>query len=303
MRNPKVSIVLPCYNGAGYLSESIHSCIEQSFTNWELIIVNDCSTDNSMEIATEYARQDSRIKVYTNDVNKKLPASLNVGFSHATGDYLTWTSHDNIMHKDMLKDFVDYLEGHEDVGLVTANYTAIDANGKELYTVSQPDSMLYMPRFNTVCYAFMYRRKVLETVGGYNENLFLIEDYEYWVRIWQKFKIEKIEKVLYYTRVDNKTLTMTRKAEIAERLLYVRLQYFDSFDAQLKKFPKLRRDFFISIVNEIHSLKKVKYVLSYTLKSPCIFGMYYIFWYRPKQIMKHFDVYYKIRLLFKPCQK
>ena len=91
---PKVSIVLPTYNGSKFLSRSIESVQEQAETDWELIIVNDCSTDNTLDIAQKYAQQDKRISVITNEQNKKLPASLNVGFSRAKGKYLTWTSDD-----------------------------------------------------------------------------------------------------------------------------------------------------------------------------------------------------------------
>ena len=67
-----VSIVLPVYNGSLFLAESIESCINQTYTNWELIIVNDCSKDNSLEIATGFALQDKRIRIINNEVNKKL---------------------------------------------------------------------------------------------------------------------------------------------------------------------------------------------------------------------------------------
>jgi len=80
---PKVSIVLPVYNGAKYLRESVDSCLAQTFSNWELIIVNDCSTDESSAIAEEYAAKDERIRVIHNETNLKLPASLNAGFCQA----------------------------------------------------------------------------------------------------------------------------------------------------------------------------------------------------------------------------
>ena len=91
----KVSVVLPVYNGAKRVSKAIESVLSQSYTNLELIIVNDCSTDNTMEVLRGYADKDSRIKVYENEVNQKLPRTLNNGFSHVEGDYLTWTSDDN----------------------------------------------------------------------------------------------------------------------------------------------------------------------------------------------------------------
>lgn len=294
--SPTVSIVLPCYNGAGHLAQSIDSVIAQTFTDWELIIVNDCSKDNSLEIMQRYAEKDSRIKVVNNDVNLKLPASLNRGFSFAKGKYLTWTSHDNRMGETMLEEFVHYLDEHPEIGLVTANYAAFSlSTGQQLYEVSMDDPQGRLPHHNTVCYAFMYRREVLETVGGYDETLFLIEDYEYWVRIWLKYRIGKVDKVLYYTGVGDETLTMSRKKEIARKLLEVRMMYFDDFDKALKPTPILRRDFFISIANELKDVKWLGFVAKCSVKSPVKFGLYYIFWYAPKKFFKRFGFYKNIR--------
>lgn len=297
--SPLVSIVLPCYNGADFLAQSIDSVIAQTFTDWELIVVNDCSKDNSLEIMHRYAEKDSRIKVVNNDVNLKLPASLNRGFSFATGKYLTWTSHDNRMGETMLEEFVHYLDEHPEIGLVTANYAAFDKTGKILYQVCMDEPHLRLPHHNTICYAFMYRREVLETIGGYDENLFLIEDYDYWIRIWQKFKIGKVDKVLYYTGVNDKTLTATRKKEIAERLLWVRMHYFNSFDKALKPFPIFRRDYFVSIVKEMNFLRRIPYVLKFACKMPFKFGAYYFLNFRPKQLLKQMGVYSKLKSFLK----
>ena len=243
-----------------------------------------------------YAEKDSRIKVVNNDVNLKLPASLNRGFSFAKGKYLTWTSHDNRMGETMLEEFVHYLDEHPEIGLVTANYAAFSlSTGQQLYEVSMDDPQGRLPHHNTVCYAFMYRREVLETVGGYDETLFLIEDYEYWVRIWLKYRIGKVDKVLYYTGVGDETLTMSRKKEIARKLLEVRMMYFDDFDKALKPTPILRRDFFISIANELKGVKWLGFVAKCSAKQPAKFGLYYIFWYAPKRFFKRFGCYKKIR--------
>lgn len=75
-----ISIVLPTYNGSRFLRDSIESVVSQTYEHWELIIVNDCSTDNTLKIAKEYEERDSRIRVISNNINKKLPASLNIGF-------------------------------------------------------------------------------------------------------------------------------------------------------------------------------------------------------------------------------
>lgn len=279
---PTVSIVLPCYNGADFLAQSINSVIAQTYTDWELILVNDCSTDNSLEIMHQYADKDERIRIIDNEHNLKLPGALNRGFQETKGKYLTWTSHDNRMGPTMLEEFVNYLDANPDKGLVTACYAAFSLKtGEQLYEVHHPDPQLNLPLFNCVCYAFMYRREVLETVGDYDTTLFLVEDYDYWVRIWLKYPIGKIYKVLYYTGVGDDTLTLSRKKEIAEKLLKMRLRYFTDFDRALQDHPDLQRRLYNSIADNMHGLPRVRFTIARGLK----YNSFYWLYYRPKKAL------------------
>lgn len=87
METNKISVILPVYNGEKYVANAIESILNQTYHNIELIIVNDCSADNTLQIIEDYAKKDDRIKIYCNDSNQKLPKSLNIGFSKASGDY------------------------------------------------------------------------------------------------------------------------------------------------------------------------------------------------------------------------
>lgn len=282
--NPTVSIVLPCYNGAGFLAQSIDSVIIQTFTDWELIIVNDCSKDNSLEIMQQYTEKDSRIRIFNNETNLKLPGALNRGFREAQGKYLTWTSHDNRMDPTMLEEFVAYLDANPDKGLVTACYAAFSlTTGEQLYEVHHPDPQVHLPLYNCVCYAFMYRHEVLETVGDYDTTLFLVEDYDYWVRIWLKYPIGKIYKVLYYTGVGDDTLTLSRKKEIAQKLVEMRLRYFDSFDRALAPHPDLQRKLYNSIADNLHGWQRINFTLRRGLKYSSVYWLYY----HPKKNLKN----------------
>lgn len=280
---PTVSIVLPCYNGAGFLAQSIESVVCQTFADWELILVNDCSKDNSLEIMQDYAARDARIRIIDNEHNLKLPGALNRGFHEAKGKYLTWTSHDNRMASNMLEEFVKYLDDNPDKGLVTACYAAFSLKtGEQLYEVHHPDPQLHLPLFNCVCYAFMYRREVLDTVGDYDTTLFLVEDYDYWVRIWQKYPIGKISKVLYYTGVGDDTLTLSRKKEIAQKLLEMRLRYFVDFDRALQGCPDLQRKLYNSIADNLHGLSRLRFTSNRGFKYISFYWLYY----RPKKTLK-----------------
>lgn len=231
---PKVSIVLPTYNGEKYINESVESIIKQTFTDWELIIVNDYSTDCTPQIVHEYERKDSRIKVIDNLNNKKLPASLNIGFKNAEGEYLTWTSDDNIYLPYAIETMVDYLDAHPTEHMVCTGMNWIDKGGRFLWKhpkYSNDDMMLR----DLVGASFLYRRHVIEEVGEYDPEMFLVEDYEYWLRILFKYgNIAYINEVLYLYRYHDKSLTETRKNDIHKQLLRLRKKYVASIIRRVK---------------------------------------------------------------------
>jgi glycosyltransferase involved in cell wall biosynthesis len=210
---PKISIVLPSYNRANYLAKAIESCLAQTFKDFELIIVDDCSTDNSLAIAKTYASKDPRIHLIKNDINKKLPASLNIGFALAKGNYLTWTSDDNLYHENALEKMTSCLDSMEDIGLVYADYTLIDENGNIGKRIYQ-ESPEFLPIRDCVGPCFLYRADIARRVGEYNESMFLIEDYEYWLRFGLTAKLFHIKESLYFYRTHQSSLTKTRKDAI-----------------------------------------------------------------------------------------
>jgi glycosyltransferase involved in cell wall biosynthesis len=208
--NKKVTIVLPVYNGEKFISKAINSIINQTYSNWELIIVNDCSTDNSLEICKKYAQKDNRIRIYSNKVNLKLPKSLNVGFSHAEGDYFTWTSDDNKFKKNALETMIKALENSNGVDMVYSDYWNIDANGNKtnVCRLQQPDKIV---ESNVCGPCFLYKASIAKIIGEYDENLFLAEDYDYWMRIYIYGKMLHIDDVLYYYRRHDMSLSVLKK--------------------------------------------------------------------------------------------
>ena len=232
---PKISIILPTYNGQLYIREAIESVIKQIFKDWELIIVDDCSSDNTLDIIKEYEKLDSRIRVIHNEVNKKLPASLNIGFSYAKGEYFTWTSDDNLYLPSALYRMNLYLDENPDEIMVCTGYSIIDENKKVLYNAERYDSdNMFINNYVGAC--FLYRNCVLEDVGVYNTSKFLVEDYEYWLRILFEYgNIGYIDDVLYYYRTHKGSLTTQKKKEIHNKLLELRKEYLLQIVYNLRK--------------------------------------------------------------------
>ena len=178
-----ISIVLPVHNGERYLAESVASIFAQTYSNWELILVDDASTDRTAErLAEVAARAPSRVRVLRHDRNRGLPAALNTGFSAARGAYLTWTSDDNAYQPEALATLVSAMEASPALAAVYADYEVMDTDG---VTVSQtrlpePDGLIN-GAVGVPC--FLWRDIVWERVGAFSEDVVLAEDYEYWLRI------------------------------------------------------------------------------------------------------------------------
>lgn len=223
--NPKVSIILPVYNGEKYLHKSIESILKQSYANFELIIVNDFSNDSSLEIANSFAREDNRLIVISNDKNRGLPYSLNYGFSKASGELFTWTSDDNLFHRDAIYKMVSFLNSNPDCALVFADMNLIDENNE---IIGQRISNNYN-LFNKNCVGacFMYRSKCREFIGDYDISKSLVEDYDYWIRIASKYEINRIPEILYDYRYHNESLTVKKMRLVGERLTELRIEYLD----------------------------------------------------------------------------
>src|SRR5689334_19835687 len=159
MSDALVSIVLPTYNGARYLRESLDSILAQTHESWQLVVVDDGSADETPQIIAEYAARDARIESIRHERNQGMARGLNNGFAAARGDYLTWTSDDNRYKPSALADMVAFLEERADVGLVYTDYTVIDGDGNEVSRerVRDPSWLVYM---NVLMGCFLYRRDV-----------------------------------------------------------------------------------------------------------------------------------------------
>lgn len=209
----RVSIVLPVYNGAKYLRQSIESCLRQTHRNIELIIVDDCSTDKTPEIIAEYAARDSRIVSVRNRSNLHLAGALNVGFRRAEGQLLSWTSHDNYYSPSAIETLVRQLCSLPQIGLVYSAFYHIDAEGRVDPRITYLPLPWVLPyHINAVGPCFLYRRSVYEEVGDYDERIEFEEDYEYWLQVFRRFKMMRLHLPLYYYRRHAESMTARRQS-------------------------------------------------------------------------------------------
>ena len=248
-----VSVVIPVYNGEDLIAEAIDSVLAQTWERFELILVDDGSTDGTPAILDAYAQRDPRIRVI-HQSNQKLPRSLSNGFRAARGELLTWSSDDNRLKPDCLARLVGCLDRHQSWDMVWANVDIIgeggqDLEGSEWYYGYQcppgsphvhfphdPSELNTWPN-NYVGAAFMYRDRVAWLLGDYCPDRFTVEDYDYWMQVNEFLTLRHadFDDPIYDYRFHGKSLT-SREKEL--RILELR--------EQLMVFDDFRRDFALS---------------------------------------------------------
>lgn len=232
-----ISIVLPSYNGEKYIRQSIESVINQTYKDWELIIVNDCSKDSTGDIADEYQRLDKRIRVIHNSINQKLPSSLNIGFENAVGNYYTWTSDDNVFKTEALERMLAKIEINSNIDFLFANYTMIDPDDYIIYDV-ETGPVEELPLKDVVGACFLYRSKIHRDIGGYNKDKFLVEDYDFWLRAYEKFNFLHLKENLYYYRIHGGSLTAERKDAIEKATINLLEEHINNISNQKNALKK-----------------------------------------------------------------
>jgi len=243
-----VSVVLPVYNHAQLLPAAIESVLAQTYPHFELIIVNDGSTDGVEAVLARYAG-DRRVRILCQP-NQKLPAALSNGFEFARGEFWTWTSADNLMHPEQLRRQVKFLQAHPEVGMVYADYTVIDSAGRP-YTEkdfrphnrrSPHDPEIHLPPTaealgknidNFIGPCFLYRARLGKLLGPYDPTLG-IEDFEYWLRLKAFAPLVHLDsdEPLYQYRVHNNSLS----AQAAELKIIDHVQELIEYNREREAF-------------------------------------------------------------------
>ena len=207
LKNPTVSVLMPAYNAEKYIAESIESILNQTFSDFEFIIINDGSTDNTAKIVREYARRDSRIKFIDNKKNMGVAKTRNQLLDNAVGKYIAYQDSDDISLAHRLAYQVDFLDSHPDISVVGAAMETFPKYEKLVY-VERP-KLLDFYGYNAVSNAVvMFRRSDILKYGfKYKENYQTCEDYDFWVQIVRVLKIYNLPEVLIKYRVLENSLS------------------------------------------------------------------------------------------------
>lgn len=231
---PEVSVIMAAYNSQDTIAEAVGSVLAQSFRDFELIVIDDGSTDDTMGIVGSY--KDGRIRCLSNPRNCGLPASLNRGISCARGKYMARMDADDIMLPDRLKAQAEFLSEHHDVSIVGSDYV-IFGRGTVMKRRCMPvtDDEIRGAALNhsPFCHpSVMARREVFERFS-YNTEFRYGQDYELWSRVLAEFKGANIPKVLLRYRLGERSNTALSVRKPDERRSWLGVIYRNFLLSQL----------------------------------------------------------------------
>jgi glycosyltransferase involved in cell wall biosynthesis len=202
--SPLVSIVMPVHNGQKYIFEAMDSCLNQTYENIEIIVVNDESNDNTLEILNKYSKISNKVKVISVSKKENLGQVINEGIRIATGKYIARIDADDIMFHERIKDQVEFLENNSDVVLVGGQVEIINKEGKYVRDRKYPliDSELRRNLFIFQAFAhpaIMMKKEILNTIGLYPEDTSKVEDVKLMFLLSKQGKFANLnEKVIKY---------------------------------------------------------------------------------------------------------
>lgn len=216
----KVSVIIPTYNQDKYLCEAIDSMLGQTYKDFEIIVINDGSTDNTEKILGEYG---DKIK-WKSQKNKGSAVARNSGISMAKGEYITFLDSDDVAMPNRLELSVDYLDKHPAVGLVYTDYYQVNERGELMKLTAACGHGLLLIQANYVPMgSCMCRSECIDTVGVFDADTLGSCDWDMWIRIAERYSIHRIPKPLYKRRMHSNQTSLRPNRMDYERKLQIRI--------------------------------------------------------------------------------
>lgn len=205
MTTPIISVILPVYNCENYISKAIYSILKQTFSDFEFIIVDDASTDQTYNVLSAYKNKDSRIRIIKNDRNLKIAHSLNKGLHISRSNLIARMDADDWSYPERLERQYLYMKAHPDITVCGTNVEEYET-GKKWQVVTDSDQISAELLFKSCLYhpTVMFNKySILNITGGYHDDMPPIEDYDLWAKLSENpaIKFSNINKVLLRYRI------------------------------------------------------------------------------------------------------
>ena len=266
MNNPLVTVYITNYNYANYIQDAFKSLINQTYKNLEIIIIDDGSTDNSINIIKELKSNYENIQTIFQK-NKGLNKTNNVAIQKSSGKYIMRLDADDILVLEAIEKMVEVLEANEEVGLVFPDYYLMDENGYKFSAHKRynfdTDVSLYDRPAHGAC--TLLRTSFLKAVGGYDEDFTCQDGYEIWLKFITNYKVKNINEPLFYYRqhstnlTKNETKILSTRAAINKKNIALK-----NIEISTILILPIRNDkkYLFSIGNELVVEKKINSILN-----------------------------------------
>lgn len=215
---PRVSVLMAVHNGERYLAEALGSLLAQTLEDFELVVVDDGSTDGTAAVLAAYAARDARLVVVRNEENLRLPASLNRGLERCRASLVARADADDVYHPERLERQVAFMEAHPEVGVASCAYHRTDAQGRVIGTVRPPTDdgvirfrQLFMNSF--LHPGIVFRASLVRAVGGYDPGYWTAQDSDLWARVRDRARLANLSEPLVRYRVHTSSTMRTRGGE------------------------------------------------------------------------------------------
>lgn len=236
---PQVSIIIPLFNAEKYITQTLKSVFEQTFVSWEIILVDDVSTDDTINIVNQNFNENNMTLVQS---SKKLhtAGARNAGIVLAKGKYIAFLDADDFWHKDKLKKQITYLESNNEVVLSFTAVKKIDSNGVELGDLNIPKEIDYVKllRGNKICCSSVVLNNELLGKFKFNEEIKIVEDYALWLKILRENGscAYGINEPLTYYRIHNDAKTKNKLVSALDTWKVLRVSEKLSIIKSIKPF-------------------------------------------------------------------
>lgn len=238
---PLVSAVIPVYNGSNYLKEAIDSVLAQSYSNIEIIVIDDGSTDNTWEIIQSYGDKIHGI----HKENGGVSSALNIGIKNMSGEWFAWLSHDDLWLPDNIEKQVSHIMQNPGKGIYYGGYSYINPKHEILYGNNgcwfpKGSDLRHMLRSGNYIHGItaLINKECFQTVGNFNENLRCTQDYEFWFVTAQKYETSLLPLRLAITRIHPSQIGNIRRNHCAIEYNKTRKHLF-SITNRFELFPEL----------------------------------------------------------------
>ncbi len=228
---PKISLIMSVYNGEDYLAEAVESVLNQTFREFELIVINDCSTDRTGEILSGFAEKDARVKVHTNEVNLRLPSSLNKAISYAQGKYIARMDADDICLPERLEKQYRFMEENPNTALSSCRFMTLKngviASGGCGGKCDAESIKALLLVTNPILHPGIIAKADVIRDLGYDKNFTCTEDMELWTRfVMAGYEVKIMPEYLMIYRLHDKQITETTLEKQHKEVVAIQKRYF-----------------------------------------------------------------------------